>query len=110
MKVLKPNGLRPQESIKRSLVKSLIYRVLMVLSDFFILYIVSGRLDISASFAVINIFWNTFAYFMYDRVWNQVKWGQSIEEYAPGEEQPHFQLKLPHIAHKEKPNDTIDNN
>lgn len=89
MEELKPDGLRPRESIKRSAIKSLVYRVLMVLSDFGILYLFSGKLPMAIGFAVVNNFWNMIAYFLYDRVWNNINWGRTIHKYDP-KEKKHF--------------------
>jgi adenylylsulfate kinase len=70
--------LREKDTIKRSAVKSIIYRALMVLSDFVILYLFSGKLIMSVGFAIVNNIWNTIAYFGYDRIWDKIQWGKII--------------------------------
>ncbi len=72
--------LRGNETVKRSAVKSVLYRILMVFSDIVILYLFSGKLNMSIGFAIVNNIWNTIAYFGYDRIWDKIKWGKVIHE------------------------------
>lgn len=75
---VKIKGLEEKETVRRTLVKSVLYRILMVLSDFGIVYLLSGEFEISISFAIINSLFNTLAYFGYDRIWDKIKWGKII--------------------------------
>jgi adenylylsulfate kinase len=70
--------LREKETVRRSIVKSVLYRILMVISDFVLLYFFSGKLSMSIGFAVVNNIYNTIAYFGYERIWDKIKWGKII--------------------------------
>ena len=78
MKKVKLDKLRERETIRRSIVKSFLYRILMVLSDFVILYLFSGKLTMSIGFAIVNNIFNTAAYFGYERIWDKISWGKII--------------------------------
>lgn len=75
---VKIKGLDEKETVRRTLVKSVLYRIFMVLSDFGIVYLLSGEFKISISFAIVNSIFNTLAYFGYDCIWDSIKWGKII--------------------------------
>ena len=64
------------ESIIRSLVKAVSWRITGTLSIFAISYIVAGDILISSTIASIQLVWNTMLYIIHERVWNRVTWGK----------------------------------
>lgn len=60
----------------RSITKSFSYRVFGTLSSFAVVYVITGKGDLSALIA----FWETvvkvYIYYVHERVWNKIKWGR----------------------------------
>lgn len=71
-----------RRTTKRSLVKALTYRVVIVVLDFSVIYILTGRVDVAVGFMVISNIYTTAAYFIHERIWNRVGWG--IEQAKQG--------------------------
>ena len=60
---------------KRSLVKAVTYRIVIVVLDFSVIYVLTGRTDVAIGFMVISNIYTTAAYFVHERIWNKIKWG-----------------------------------
>ena len=71
-----------RRTTKRSLVKALTYRVVIVVLDFSVIYILTGRVDVAVGFMVISNIYTTTAYFVHERIWNRIGWG--IEQTKQG--------------------------
>jgi len=65
------------EKHSRSIVKAITYRILIIISDTIIVYIITRRLDIAAGFIAINTVVNTALYFAHERAWNNIHWGKA---------------------------------
>lgn len=61
---------------KRSLVKTISWRLTGSGATFLIAYFFSGNFAIASSIAVIQIISNTILYFLHERVWNKIEWGR----------------------------------
>ena len=64
------------ESIIRSLVKAVSWRITGTLSIFAISYVVAGDIVVSSTIAFIQLIWNTGLYLVHERIWNRVTWGK----------------------------------
>lgn len=64
------------DSSKRSLAKTISWRITGSGATFAISYAVIGDVGISSTIAIIQLTFNTVLYFIHERVWNKVKWGQ----------------------------------
>ena len=64
------------ETKKRSLVKSTTYRIVVVLTDFTVLYLLTGKTDISVVFTVISNTYTWIFYYLHERIWNKISWGR----------------------------------
>jgi uncharacterized membrane protein len=62
---------------KRSLVKTVSWRLTGSSATFGISYLISGNFAIAGSIAGIQLIANTVLYFVHERVWNKIKWGRS---------------------------------
>ena len=63
------------ESKKRSLAKTISWRITGSFSTFLITYLISGNFAIASSVAVVQITANTILYFIHERIWNRFSWG-----------------------------------
>ena len=61
---------------KRSLVKTFSWRIAGSGATFGISYLISRNLAIAGSIASVQLIANTILYFIHERVWNCIKWGQ----------------------------------
>lgn len=60
---------------KRSLVKAITYRAVIIVLDFSVIYLLTRKVDIALGFMIISNIYTTAAYFIHERVWNRTKWG-----------------------------------
>ncbi|HXZ90932.1 MAG TPA: DUF2061 domain-containing protein [Candidatus Dormibacteraeota bacterium] len=62
-------------TVKRSLVKAVTYRAVIVVLDVTVIYLLTGRTDIAIGFTIISNLYTTAAYFLHERLWNKIHWG-----------------------------------
>ena len=62
------------DSNKRSVAKTISWRITGSLSTFMISYLILGSFTIASSIAVIQIIANTFLYYVHERIWNKISW------------------------------------
>jgi uncharacterized membrane protein len=61
---------------KRSLAKSLTWRIIAVLSTFVVGYILSGSIAFAAGLSFLSNLINFVLYYVHERVWLRVEWGK----------------------------------
>ena len=64
------------DSAKRSFAKTVSWRITGSASTFAISYIILGDASLSGTIAVIQLTVNTLLYFVHERLWNRIRWGQ----------------------------------
>ena len=62
-------------SRKRSVVKAITYRGIIVCLDFLVIYLLTGKVATAAGFMIISNIYTTAGYFLHERVWSGIKWG-----------------------------------
>lgn len=60
----------------RSIVKSITYRILIVISVFVITFVTTGRWDLAAGITGITAISGTIIYYVHERVWSLIHWGK----------------------------------
>ncbi len=65
-----------QEDFKRSLVKSLTFRVAVMTSDFLIITAITGRYELALVVILFSNLGSTILYYLHERIWNKVDWGR----------------------------------
>ena len=65
-----------QEQAKRSLVKSITFRVIVITSDFIIITLITHRYDLAAAVIIFSNLSSATLYYLHERVWNVIKWGK----------------------------------
>ena len=60
---------------KRTIVKTLTWRVTASLTTFVIAWVLTGDLLIGATIGSIEAIAKIFLYYFHERIWNKVKWG-----------------------------------
>jgi uncharacterized membrane protein len=62
-------------SRKRSVVKALTYRVVIVCLDFVAIYLFIGKVQVALGFMVVSNVYTTVGYFLHERLWARIRWG-----------------------------------
>ncbi|HTA26535.1 MAG TPA: DUF2061 domain-containing protein [Bacteroidia bacterium] len=66
-----------KDTMKRSIVKSLSYRLVIIVLDFTTVYIFTGQVKLAIGFMLISNVYTTIAYFFHERIWDKIKWGRA---------------------------------
>lgn len=61
---------------KRTVAKTISWRLVGSGTTFLITYCVSGNLDIASTIAIAQLTANTILYFIHERLWGRVNWGR----------------------------------
>jgi uncharacterized membrane protein len=60
---------------RRSVVKALTYRTLIMCLDFGTIYLFTGKVRVAVGFMIASNLYTTAAYFLHERAWSRVRWG-----------------------------------
>jgi len=63
-------------SAKRSMVKALTYGLVLGCLDFAVLYLFTRRAVVALGFIVVSNIYTTICYFIYERIWVRITWGE----------------------------------
>lgn len=64
------------EHIKRSLAKSITFRVAVIIADFIVVSAITHRYDIAVAVIVVTNIASTVLYYVHERIWNRITWGK----------------------------------
>jgi uncharacterized membrane protein len=64
------------DSIFRSLVKTISWRLTGTFCTFLISFIILGDITASSTIALIQLIFNTIMFYIHERIWNIIKWGK----------------------------------
>ncbi|MAU17298.1 MAG: hypothetical protein CMH46_17365 [Muricauda sp.] len=64
------------ESPKRSIVKSISWRIVGTLDTIIISWLVTGTLSLAFSIGLVELVTKMVLYFFHERIWNAIKWGK----------------------------------
>ena len=70
-----------KESRMRSFVKSLAYRIMSILGTGILTWIITKDIAETVSITFIIQVFLVILYYSYERIWNKVRWGRSLELY-----------------------------
>lgn len=65
------------ENTKRSIVKALTFRALILTADSIIIFAITRRYDLTIGLMIVSNISSTILYFIHERLWNKVRWGKS---------------------------------
>ena len=69
----------PSESLGRSVVKTITYRLVILILDFTVIYLLTKRTDVAVGFTVLSNIYTTLAYFFHERIWDKIGWGKKSD-------------------------------
>ena len=61
--------------VRRSVVKAVMYRILIMCLDFATIYLFTGAVHIAIGFMIASNVYTTVAYVLHERLWARIKWG-----------------------------------
>ena len=73
---LQPCPDNSKELFRRSIVKAVTYRVIIIILDFTVIYVLTKRVDMALGFMIISNLYTSFVYFFHERAWNKITWGK----------------------------------
>lgn len=82
MERLSTDSHQAQETLSRSVAKTVTYRVVIMILDFSTLYLFTGKVKIAVGFMVVSNVYTTVAYLLHERIWDRVRWGKTIYKVA----------------------------
>ena len=65
-----------KEHWARSLTKAITYRILILILDFTVIYLLTGRAEIALGFMLLSNIYTSIGYFIHERIWNRIDWGK----------------------------------
>ena len=65
-----------EEKLKRSLAKTVSWRLVGTIATIIISYLITGTLALAFSIGIIELISKLFLYFFHERAWNKIKWGK----------------------------------
>lgn len=83
MEQLSAESHHSRETLSRSIVKTVTYRVFIMILDFSTIYLFTGKVKIAFGFMVVSNVYTTVGYFVHERIWDRVKWGKAIYKVSP---------------------------
>ena len=75
---LLPQSHHAEETLRRSVVKTISYRVVILILDFTCIYLFTGQIKVALGFMVVSNIYTTLGYFFHERIWAKIKWGKII--------------------------------
>ena len=68
----------PEETLKRSVAKTLSYRLAILVLDFTAIYLFTGQAKVAVGFMIVSNIYTTVGYFIHERIWDRITWGKTI--------------------------------
>jgi adenylylsulfate kinase len=65
------------ETVRRSIVKTISYRLVILILDFITIYLFTGKIKMALGFTIVSNIYTTVGYFLHERIWDKIKWGKT---------------------------------
>ena len=75
---LLPHTHRAKEIFQRSIMKTISYRLIIIVLDFFFIYLFTRQVKVAVGFMIVSNIYTTLAYYFHERFWDNIKWGKFI--------------------------------
>ncbi|MEA5098350.1 MAG: DUF2061 domain-containing protein [Burkholderiaceae bacterium] len=63
------------DSVHRSVIKAITYRVCIMILDVVTIYLFTGALHIAIGFMLVSNLYTTIGYLVHERIWARIRWG-----------------------------------
>jgi uncharacterized membrane protein len=75
LKTTKPAG-KVEENVKRSLLKTISWRLIGTLDTILISWVITGALTLAFSIGFVELVTKMVLYYFHERAWNKINWGR----------------------------------
>jgi adenylylsulfate kinase len=75
---LHPDIHHAEETLRRTVAKTISYRAVILILDFVAIYLFTGKIKVAVGFMIVSNIYTTLGYFFHERIWDKVKWGKII--------------------------------
>ena len=65
-----------KETRKRSIAKSILWRIICIIVSVFVSFILTARWDVAVAIGTLYNIITMFLYYFHERIWNRVNWGK----------------------------------
>jgi uncharacterized membrane protein len=72
---MKNDLLKVKEDKKRSVAKTITYRILIILATAIVTWGMTKRWDLTIGITSVTTVVNTILYYLHERIWNSISWG-----------------------------------
>lgn len=72
----KKRTVKGSEKLKRSLAKTVSWRVIGTLDTVLISWLITGAFTLAISIGIVELITKMILYFFHERAWNKIKWGK----------------------------------
>jgi uncharacterized membrane protein len=69
---------RTDETLSRTITKTVSYRVFILVLDFLSIYLFTGKVRVAVGFMLVSNLYTTLGYFVHERIWDRIHWGRRI--------------------------------
>ncbi|MBE9488818.1 MAG: DUF2061 domain-containing protein [Bacteroidetes bacterium] len=76
IKIKEEKKIKSKEKLKRSLVKTISWRIIGTLDTVLISWLITGTLALAFSIGAVELITKMVLYFFHERAWNNIKWGK----------------------------------
>jgi uncharacterized membrane protein len=66
-----------KECRKRSLAKAITYRIIIIVLDLSVVYLLTGNVEVALGFMIVSNIYTSAAYYFHERFWNKTNWGKN---------------------------------
>ena len=73
-----------EETWLRSLAKTITYRILILILDFAVIYLLTRSFETALVFMVGSNVYTVVGYYVHERIWNKIKWGIEYKKVQSG--------------------------
>jgi len=73
------NKLSKMNTIKRSLAKTVTYRLISSAIGFLVVWALSNDIKTGAMFSIAELVYKPLQYYIHERIWQRIKWGKNEE-------------------------------
>lgn len=69
---------KSRETMGRSVLKTVSYRLVILILDFGAIYLFTGKAKVAIAFMIVSNIYTTIGYFIHERIWDKIKWGRQV--------------------------------
>ena len=67
---------KTKQTFRRTIVKTITYRVFVLICDFVAVYLFTGKVKVALGFMIVSNTYATVGYYFHERIWHKIKWGK----------------------------------